>query len=682
MRRLQNCLILILLSFTLVSCGGDSASETSATLTASSGGGASGGTGVSTPSETSEKTNISVSLVVESEIPFTINADQPGKLVATVTGASEPVVVTFSSEVGQLPITAAVTVDGKASVDIIAGSKFGTGVVTATLSDGTSASNTIIVDVLKLSMGSGTPFVEQAQLSIAQISSGGTASVSVDIVDEQGVLYLQPIEVSFSSDCVSRSAAKLDGPVFTNTGRATSTYTAQGCVNDDVITVTADVGGANLVAQATINILPAAANSIKFVSATPEFIGIIGTGAVGGSENSALIFKVVDINDQPVVNTEVNFSLNTNVGGLELSQSSAKTDGMGLVKTVVHGGSVATTVRVTAQISDTVPLIATQSSSLIVSTGIPDQDSFSLSSKILNPEGWEHDDARVNIMARLSDTFNNPVPDGTAVTFRTEGGQIESGCLTVGGGCSVVWISQEPRPNNGRSTITVTALGEESFPDTNGNGRFDEVDFTLFDAHFDITADTFEDFNEDGIFNPLQPIVEPSGAFEKLIDFNFDGILNGKDHKYNGVLCGLASDGINPNPNCANGSDAEPKSAMIRKNLVLIMSGSTAVANLLTGDTVTIIGSGIGTMRVNIADINNQQMPIGTKVTFTTSAGSIVTGGSFVWPSSNAEGGREFVVNIKGTTTPQKGLISVTIETPLGNVTEIDLADIEILPQP
>ncbi|MCU7974812.1 hypothetical protein L5M43_05910 [Shewanella sp. SW36] len=61
----------------------------------------------------------------------------PGKLVATVTGISKPTIVTFSSPIGDLPIKTAVTNDqGKATVDIYAGSALGAGEVTASLASG------------------------------------------------------------------------------------------------------------------------------------------------------------------------------------------------------------------------------------------------------------------------------------------------------------------------------------------------------------------------------------------------------------------------------------------------------------------------------------------------------------------------------------------------------------------
>ena len=69
---------------------------------------------------------------------------------------------------------------------------------------------------------------------------------------------------------------------------------------------------------------------------------------------------------------------------------------------------------------------------------MPGQDSFDLSADIVNPEGWDISCFEVNVTARLADAFNNPVPDGTTVSFTTKGGSINSFCTTLNGSCSVI----------------------------------------------------------------------------------------------------------------------------------------------------------------------------------------------------------------------------------------------------
>lgn len=711
--------------------------------------------------------SVTVALVDQSGNPTqTVTASNPGRAVATVNGITSPVIVTFSSTVGDIPIATATTNDNnQATVDVNAGSTLGAGTITATLTSGETGSVLVVVGATDLRMGSGTPFVEnQAAISLAQISAGGTTVVSVDIIDENGNPYNEPVDVNFSSTCSSASTptATLSTPVTTSNGVANSTYLARGCVGDDPINVTANAGGINLSASTSVNVLSAAVGSVEFVSATPQNIGIIGTGSVGGSESATLVFRVRDTDGNPVNNQVVRFELNTSVGGLRLSQNSATSDANGLVQTVVNSGTVATTIRVKATIAGTAPEVSSQSSVLVVSTGIPDQDSFSISAETLNVEGLQRDGTETNITARLADAFNNPVPDGTAVNFTTEGGAIDASCTTTNGACSVVWRSQLPRPvagrtlnrqlcdqaddNNpavfcarvplqqngtdpqgnpllagqnylgqsfgGRSTVLATAIGEESFPDLNGNGRFDANEVNAFRGNnvsglpFDLD-EAFSDYNEDGVFNPQVTGGQAGGELEELVDFSFDednppnGIFDTADGYYNGVLCALDANNQPSHDGCATFPSNAPAqfSVNVRRQLVLVMSGNTPYITVVsTNDSVSqtidddndsntpevpnpnfnandatlfIAGESTGSVSIVIADINNQQMPAGTTVTFVPSVGSVVGSNSFTWPNSTDNGGRSFAVSIEGEAEPTSGSLTIEVETPNGVATSL-----------
>ncbi|MCL1065484.1 hypothetical protein L2735_01450 [Shewanella olleyana] len=687
----------------------------------------------------------------------TISTLVPGVLVATVTGISKPTIVTFSSEIGDLPITSAVTNDeNQASVDIYAGSSLGAGLVTASLSTGEKGEAIVVVGATNVVMGSGSPFTEgDAEVSTTDLSAGGTATVTVLIQDEEGNPFTQPIDVNFSSTCATKSPAQaeLSSPVSSSNGVATSTYLAAGCVGEDQINVTANAGGISLSAVATINVLQSDIGSIVFVSAEPENIGILGTG---GIESSVVKFQVLDKNSNVVANQAVDFSLNTVVGGISINPETATTNNEGIVQTVVTTGTVATSVRVTGTIQGSSPVISSQSSQLVVSTGIPDQDSFSLSSTILNAEGWNEEGTEVEVTARMADAFNNPVPDGTTVNFTTEGGSIEDACQTINGACSVTWTSQLPRPEGksfynalgeqilspvqnlkcyklsdktedltceadnivygnfygqpygGRATITATAIGEESFPDLNGNGRFDADEMNEFLTGTDVTGekfdlnDAFNDYNEDSIFNPQADDALKGldgGSLEELIDFNVNTVFDKADGLYNGVLC---SDPVHAG--CADGVSDE-KSLFIRRSIVIVMSGSTAVASLpeeiqivdeVIGEDedgnsiveprvhdantpIQIIGKGSASIAFTLSDLHNQQLPAGTIVTFAASAGSVTSTSSITWPSSNHNGGRNFAVSLKGEDEPNSGVFSVTTETPGGTLTEVLAIGINIL---
>ncbi|MGI2070930.1 hypothetical protein [Shewanella baltica] len=645
----------------------------------------------------------------------TITSLNPGKLTATITGINKPTIVTFDNDIGDLPIKTAVTnSQGTASVDIYAGNTLGAGTIVASLASGEKGSTVVVVGATNVVMGSGSPFIAgKASVSTSDLTAGGTATISVVIQDDQGKPFTQPVDVKFSSACSTKSSpeATISSPVPSVNGVATTTYLAKGCVGDDPINVTANAGGLNLSATGTIKVLPANVGSIIFMTATPQNIAILGTG---GSESSEVKFKVLDTNSNPVSNQLVNFSLNTTTGGIVLDPSSATTNNQGIVQTVVRTGTVATSVRVTGTIAGSSPVISSQSSQLIISTGIPDQDSFSLSATLLNAEGWDVDGTKVTVTARLADAFNNPVPDGTTVSFTTEGGSIEDACQTVKGTCSVAWTSQLAKPEGqslidstgalirnpiatlasnlgnyygqkygGRATITATAIGEESFPDLNGNGRFDSSEVTAFLTQKDVSGksfdldDAFNDYNEDGLFNPQQAGGQLGGELEELIDFNSNGVFDVKDSKYNGVLCSEPAHAA-----CADGI-TDSKSLYVRGSLVIVMSGSTAyatpVADVLIDDSysiskdqsIDIIGKDAATVYFTISDLHNQQMPAGSIVRFKASAGSVASSTQYTWPSSNYNAGREFSVTLKGEEEPNTGTFIAEVETPSGLVTQV-----------
>jgi hypothetical protein len=647
--------------------------------------------------------NITVSLVDASgNATDTITSSKPGKIIANVEGISSPLIVTFVSTVGEIPIATAITDSNhQASVDILAGGSVGAGAVTASIASGETGEVLLVVGSSTVTMGSGTPFVENiAEISLSEISAGGTTVVTVNILDDQGVLFTEPVDVNFSSSCSSLGTptAELSSPITTSNGIATSTYLAKGCVGIDPINVTANAGGINLSASGTVNVLPADVGSIEFVSSVPENISILGTGGVGGSESAVVKFRVLDTNSNPVNNQDVSFALNTNVGGIQLNPTTATTNNEGIVQTVINSGTVATSVRVRATIDGTSPAISSQSSLLVVSTGIPDQDSFSLSASIHNPEGWNVDGTEVTVTARLADAFNNPVPNGTAVTFTTEGGSIEPSCVTQNGMCAVTWRSQYPRPEGhvlgdankpelqntmgqkygGRVTVLATAIGEESFPDLNGNGRFDASEKAAFDGT-DISGDNYDlkeafvDHNEDGLYNPTEGSdVNDSGSLEEFVDFNNSGTFDQNDGLYNGVLCSVGG-----HAGCSN----TQKSLNVRRTLTLIMSGSSANFDtyftndaLATGDpdidpyddVVNIAGENVGSATVIIADLHNQPMPAGTVVDFTATVGSIVGPSSFTWPNESHNGGRAYSVSIKGEKEAKSGNLLVEVTTPGG----------------
>lgn len=105
------------------------------------------------------------------------------------------------------------------------------------------------------------------------------------------------------------------------------------------------------------------------------------------------------------------------------------------------------------------------------------QKSISFSAESYNLD-WSADGTTAAVTVRVSDTAGNPLPTGTKIQFSASGGQIEKTCSTGSGtagatGCSVNFYTQNPRPADGIVSIVAWMVGEESYKDLNGNGKYD-----------------------------------------------------------------------------------------------------------------------------------------------------------------------------------------------------------------
>lgn len=499
-----------------------------------------------------------------------------------------------------------------------------------------------------VTMGSGIPpAYSEGTIAVAvpNLSAGGGTSLTVSLVTADGALYLEETSITFSSACIATGLATAPA-VSTSTGSATTTYSATGCSGSDVITASATVGGRAISATGSVTVAAAVVGSIGFISATPQKIGLQGTGGVGLPETATVVFRVVDATGGPVAGQNVDFGLNTSVGGITFTPASATSGADGRVQTVVKSGTVSTTVRVSATLTGLG--IGTQSSQLVITTGLPDNDSVSLSVTCPNIEGYDLDGTEVEVTARLADRYNNPVPDGTAVTFNSEGGNILGSCVTEttdtqSGLCSVTWTSSNPRPSNGRSTIQATAIGEETFVDINSNGIFDGGD-TWSDL-----AEAFRDDNENSTYD--------SG--ELFMDFDGNGSRSLGDGQFNGLLC--------VGPGSPAGGCSVNQTLNVRASNVIIMSGSTAKISDSTGGNnyggPPSVLSGGGTVTFTIGDFRDQPLPSGTTISAEVTTGiTLANPRSYTVPCTSANAPSLYSFNV----TAGNGLLTLTVEVPSG----------------
>ncbi len=447
------------------------------------------------------------------------------------------------------------------------------------------------------------------------LSAYGTTSISVTVASG-GVPVTSPQLVTFASTCAVNGKAVVSPPVYTLNGVATASYRDNGCAGSDLITVS--VAGI-ISAPSLLTVTPPSSGSIQFVSATPPYINLKGTG---GKETSVVVFKVMDVGGNPISGKTVTFNvdINATAGGVTLTPtpSIAISDSNGLVQTIVNSGPVSTPVRIAASTPGTgSTILNSTSNALTITTGIPDQDSFSLAASTFNIEGWDIAGVQTVLTARLSDHFNNPVPENTPVNFITEGGSIIGSCSTGAdttlttsssttgsttkgnGWCTTTLTSGAPRPQStrngwGRATVLAYAVGEESFTDYNGNGWADVrpifsplfIPSEMIDANGNSTdlGEAWVDYNENGSF-------EQNG--EPFIDFNNNletpttyvpGVYDSPDGFYSGVLCDNVNlkDPSNPaaGTRSAPNSCAASRTIHVRRSTVIVFSTSRAIITI------------------------------------------------------------------------------------------------------
>jgi hypothetical protein len=327
-----------------------------------------------------------------------------------------------------------------------------------------------------------------------------------------GASVTSPVNISVSSSCVSQGKATLSPATFTATSNTvTMQYRDNGCgavqTSDQLQAVVTSTGASR---SLTLTIQPPTDSSIAFVTAAPEQIYLRGSGF---TETSLVTFEVRDTAGNPLPNRVVQLGLQSGAGGVTMegvgvgSSVQLTSNAQGRVAVRVNSGTLPTPVRVSAKLVAN-PAIATVSSNLSVAVGLPSQLNFSMSQGTRNIEGYNIDGTPNTYQIIAADRSGNPVPAGTSINFVTEGGQIEAIKQTqlVNGIARTTanFVSSEPRPIDGRVTITAYALGEESFLDLNGNNAYDPPGTPGLPGGepFQDLGRIFKDRNFDGLYDP------------------------------------------------------------------------------------------------------------------------------------------------------------------------------------
>ncbi|MBQ4798988.1 Ig-like domain-containing protein [Pseudoalteromonas sp. MMG006] len=464
---------------------------------------------------------------------------------------------------------------GVAILNLLPGSSSGVGQVELTAQGGVASAlfeiNAVQVNV-NLSASIATSDV---------LSAGSTTIVTAQIVDGSNNAFTTPLEVQFTSACAEESTprATIDNIVTSIGGTASATYKANGCNGIDTITATVVTGGNVATKTININVAAAETGSIAFMGVTNQVLAIKGTGGQNLTENSELTFKLLDVNGNPVGQEQIDFSLSQNPGGALLDSVFQFTNNEGLVTVNVRSGKAAGILSVIAshQIdsSDTSQnsVISIVSNDITITTGVPDQDSFTLAVQTFNTESLNEAGVTTDLTVFAADHFNNFVPDNTAIYIASEGGAVGTIdeqqftplllCRTIDGVCKAQWRSQNPIPyhysiyNNSVADKCDRYFGQpapctlgirESQLDVDGNliSYLDSkgVPIALADAPNDAPIDyplggrvsllaysvgeeSFNDVSANGEFNQNEFDSTLQDLPEAFIDFNENGVFDG-----------------------------------------------------------------------------------------------------------------------------------------------------------
>ena len=475
----------------LVACGGGGAV----------GGGSGGGTDTGKPTlvlalvDTAGANTTSVSAAGQVFAKATVkNASGVAVSGTKVTFVADAKLVTLS------PAAEALTdSSGVATVQLSAASLSSAGA--GTISASATVTTAAVTDSRDFQLSPANLTLSSLNVGTGALAAYGNRAVSVIANINGSPATNTPVQVSFAASCgtVNPASATTDG-----TGKAATTYTADSanCAGTNV-RISASSVGVTAPLEATIAVSPVQATNLQFISASPQLIYLLGSGA---ATQSLVTFKVVDSSGNPVQNQSIVLSLlNPNVAaGLSLdvlgnTAAVTKTsDALGQVTVAVFSGNVPTSVQVVAKLPAP-STIQTNSNILTVASGKAVQKAASIALKEFSIEGFNVDGTETQVILSLADRHVNPVPDGTEINFVAESGVlIPARCVVAGGSsrCATTFRSSGTRPASGRVSILAYVPGEKDFVDTNFNNQYDEGIDTFTDM-----GNAYRDDDESGAFS-------------------------------------------------------------------------------------------------------------------------------------------------------------------------------------
>lgn len=334
-------------------------------------------------------------------------------------------------------------------------------------------------------------------LSSASIESGGSTNVTLKTKDSISNVFQNNVTVKFSATCGTFDS---DSVVSSNQGDVTTTYSAIDksgnlCQGNQTITATPEnrSGGQQIV---TVNIASVKASSVVYTTSGEVQLGASNSGSSSSGQIEFTIFA----NGRPAANKQVEISkvfAPADFSFVSLNNKTATTvtsDVNGKVVVNLYPGALPGPVEIKATLKSD-PNIFALSKDVSVATGRATQNGFSISlSKNVLANTIDGDVS--TITARLVDRVGNPVPNGTVVSFVSEGGRVTPNCATQNGSCSVDFSTQNPRPADNRVTVIAYVEGDKDYIDKDGDNQFSTGDVFTHNI-----GDFFRDDNENNKYD-------------------------------------------------------------------------------------------------------------------------------------------------------------------------------------
>lgn len=473
------------------------------------------------------------------------------------------------------------------------------------------AANKVITTFIGYQLSASNITLTNLDVGAPTLAAYGTRQVSVQ-ANVNGVASTgTQVTVNFTATCGQISPATT---TTNSSGVAVVSYTATDVVGTLVSTlgcsgktveISASTVGATVVTK-SLNITAAPATNLSFVSATPSRIYLDGAG---GPTQSIVEFKLVNARGEAILGQDVSLTLKTLNGGIpkasigsvgSLAAVRVTTDANGKVSVPVFSGTVPTSVLVNAALVSN-PLVQTDSAVLTIASGRPAQARVSLAIKERAIRGFNFDGGETTVTLSLADRQGNPVPDGTAVNFVTEGGVMIPPVCTTGvvpgdSQCTVKIRTQNPRPANGIVSILAYASGEEDFVDANFNNVYD-----CGEGYTDLGIAYRDDTQ---IANPATGAPGPVNAF-----------VTGEFSVPRTASTSLCATGISPTPQVGDGVWG---AADVRMQTAIVFSTdgvTTGTASWSTANDPQWLNAPVTTqLNLSIQDLNGNSVPTASTI--------------------------------------------------------------------